>query len=263
MLYASYDMNKVDILHRMRCCLARMSWQTYMLGSPELRQPPGSSRFTAADQRRIDEAQRSIVEWGITERFQVLGREDLGDFGAAAIINAARALKEQTDCRRVLIVVDYLQLLPVSDPKASSYAHHSEPSDLEWAGIIQKNSEAWQKRALAGLNILRQADMVDTNKLAAIGYCFGGATVVQLAYAGADLDGVVSFHSSLPVLEPDDAEKIKAKILVCHGVADGFIPAERIAAFQAALEKADADWQMIYYVGARSDISNALNRDPA
>jgi dienelactone hydrolase len=126
----------------------------------------------------------------------------------------------------------------------------------EWAGMIRENSEAWRRRALAGLTILRQVDMVDTDKLAAIGYCFGGATVMQLAYAGSDLDGVVSFHGSLPVMEVEDAEKIKAKILVCHGVADGFIPAERIAAFQAALEEAGADWQMIYYAGARHGFTN-------
>jgi dienelactone hydrolase len=126
----------------------------------------------------------------------------------------------------------------------------------QWAGVIRQNVDAWQKRALAGLEILKQHDLVDPQRLAAIGYCFGGATVCQMAYSGADLKGVVSFHGSLPAPEPEQASKIKAKLLVCHGAADAFIPTEQIAKFQKALEEADADWQMVYYSGARHSFTN-------
>jgi dienelactone hydrolase len=71
-----------------------------------------------------------------------------------------------------------------------------------WMMQITENQDAWQRRALAGLEALKASDKVDGERLAAIGYCFGGATVMQMAYAGADLDGVVSFHGSLPVATP-------------------------------------------------------------
>ena len=126
----------------------------------------------------------------------------------------------------------------------------------EWAGMIRKNVSAWQKRALAGLDILKRHDMVDQGRLAAIGYCFGGATVCQLAYSGAALKGVVSFHGSLPVPAPEQSHKIAAKLLICHGAADSFVPATQITKFQDALEEAEADWQMIHYSGARHSFTN-------
>ncbi len=126
----------------------------------------------------------------------------------------------------------------------------------EWAGQIRANIQKWRERAMAGLEVLRKHDQVDTRRLAAIGYCFGGATVMQLAYAGAGLAGVVSFHGSLPAPEKDAAGKIKAKILICHGAADSFISQETIEKCQAALEEARADWQMIFYSGAKHSFTN-------
>lgn len=126
----------------------------------------------------------------------------------------------------------------------------------EWAKQINANVAAWQARAVLGLDILRGHDLVDPERVAAIGYCFGGATVTQMAYAGADLAGIVSFHGSLPVATPAQAANIKASILVAHGAADGFVPPERVAEFKAALEKAGADWEMVTYGGARHGFTN-------
>jgi dienelactone hydrolase len=121
---------------------------------------------------------------------------------------------------------------------------------------ITQNLDAWRQRALLGLGILRQQEQVDPEKIAAIGYCFGGATVMQLAYSGADLAGVVSFHGSLPLPTPADLGRIQARILVEHGSADGFVPAERVARFQEALEKAGADWRMVINGGAKHSFTN-------
>ena len=68
----------------------------------------------------------------------------------------------------------------------------------QWSGLIRANVDEWRTRAQAGLNVLREQPNVDKNRIAAIGYCFGGATALQLAYAGEDLDGVVTFHGALP-----------------------------------------------------------------
>jgi len=125
-----------------------------------------------------------------------------------------------------------------------------------WMKQITANVEAWQARALRGLQVLETDERVDPEKLAAVGYCFGGATVMQLAYAGADLDAVVSFHGSLPPATPEQQSRIKARVLAAHGDADAFMPPERLAAFKAALEAAGVDWELDIYGGARHGFTN-------
>jgi dienelactone hydrolase len=125
-----------------------------------------------------------------------------------------------------------------------------------WMMQIAENQGAWQQRAMAGLGALKASERVDQARLAAIGYCFGGATVMQLAYAGADLDGVVSFHGALPVASPEQAKAIKASVLAAHGDRDAHVPAERVAAFQDALESAGVDWEMAVYGGAKHGFTN-------
>lgn len=136
------------------------------------------------------------------------------------------------------------------DDKVTSHA----PDAKGWMQQIAGNVEAWQARALAGLEVLKGNERVDTDKLAAVGYCFGGATVMQMAYAGADLDGVVSFHGSLPPA-PEGAD-IKAKVLAAHGYDDGFVPPEKVDAFEQSLAAAGADWQLAVYSGARHAFTN-------
>jgi dienelactone hydrolase len=113
-----------------------------------------------------------------------------------------------------------------------------------------------RQRASAGLEILRNNSRVDPGRIAAIGYCFGGTTVLELAYSGADLAGVVSFHGGLTAAKADDRNRIKARFLICHGADDGFISAEAIQAFQDGMRKSGADWQMIYFGGAVHSFTN-------
>jgi len=126
----------------------------------------------------------------------------------------------------------------------------------EWMEQITGNIETWRRRALLGLDLLGRQEQVNAQQMAAIGYCFGGATVMQMAYSGADLAGVVSFHGSLPPPTADDLGRIKARILVEHGAADGFVPAERIGRFQEALSQAGADWRMVIHGGAKHSFTN-------
>jgi dienelactone hydrolase len=92
--------------------------------------------------------------------------------------------------------------------------------------------------------------------MAAIGYCFGGTTVLELARSGADLKGVVSFHGGLDSPTPADGKNIRAHLLILHGADDPFVPADQIAAFLDELKKGGVDWQMIYYSGAVHSFTN-------
>lgn len=125
-----------------------------------------------------------------------------------------------------------------------------------WSKEISSNQAAWQQRALAGLAELRKHPRVDPASVAAVGYCFGGSTVMQMAYTGADLKGVASFHGALPPPNDEQAKSIRASIYVAHGNADSFIPSERVQQFQTALEKAGVDWQMTTFSGARHGFTN-------
>lgn len=123
------------------------------------------------------------------------------------------------------------------------------PEDAgKWAAAVGQNKQLRRDRFLAGWEVLKGHKLTQPNKIAAIGYCFGGSTVLAMALSGADLKGVVSFHGSLPQ-EPAEATP-KAKILVCHGADDSFITPEQIQTFQTNLRKSGADWEFISYGGA-------------
>jgi dienelactone hydrolase len=121
----------------------------------------------------------------------------------------------------------------------------------EWMTQTTSNADAWRALANKGLDLLKANDKVDTARVAAIGYCFGGSTVMQLAYSGADVVGVVSFHGTLPPASPEQAKAIKGKVLIEHGNADTFVPAERITQFKDALDQAKVDYTFHGYDGVR------------
>jgi dienelactone hydrolase len=118
------------------------------------------------------------------------------------------------------------------------------------AQTVRMNVQSWRARAQAGLKVLQSQENVDGEKLAAIGYCFGGSTALQLAYSGAPLKAVVTFHAALPTPTAEEAKAIKAGILVCHGADDAFIPEKAIADFKAALDRAGTRYQFESYPGA-------------
>ena len=124
-----------------------------------------------------------------------------------------------------------------------------------WMKQITANVDGWRKRAMAGLDVLKSQKEVDGTKLAAIGYCFGGATVMQMAYGGAPVKVVGSFHGSLPPAG-DDVKKITARVYVGHGRDDKFIPADRIVQFQKRLDETKANWQMDIFSGTRHGFTN-------
>jgi dienelactone hydrolase len=112
------------------------------------------------------------------------------------------------------------------------------------------------ERAKAGLEQLVQSGLIDATRVAAIGYCFGGAVSQALAYSGAPLAGIVSFHGSLIPASTEGATKNRAKFLICHGAVDPFIAPEAIAAFKKAADDAKLDYQFINYAGAVHAFTN-------
>jgi dienelactone hydrolase len=132
-----------------------------------------------------------------------------------------------------------------------------QPSQAqEWMQEITADVELWRQRAGLGLTQLKASEYVDADKTAAIGYCFGGGTVMQMAYGGAPVLGVVSFHGSLPAAPEEVWGKIGPEILVLHGQADSFIAPEVVTNFQNKLEAAGANWEMDIYGGARHGFTN-------
>ena len=120
----------------------------------------------------------------------------------------------------------------------------------ELAGKYKADRKLLRERITAALSFLRGHERVNPKQIAAIGYCFGGTTVLELARSGADVAGVVSFHGGLSSPTPADAKNIKAKILVCHGADDPFVPADEVQAFEKEMREARVDWQLVAYGGA-------------
>ena len=124
------------------------------------------------------------------------------------------------------------------------------PDDArKMATAVRENVKTWRGRAEAGLKQLTSQPNVDATKLAAIGYCFGGSTCLQLAYSGADLKAVATFHAALPTPTADEAKAIKPKIYIAHGEDDFFIPKEAIAAFKEALDEAKVTYTFESFPG--------------
>lgn len=130
------------------------------------------------------------------------------------------------------------------------------PAAAKQAGVYKGDRALYRKRLLAGLAELKKQPNVDDSQIAAIGYCFGGTGVLELARAGADVKGVVSFHGGLDSTNPDDGKNIKTRILILHGADDPHVSADGTAAMTREFNAAGVDWQMISYSGAVHSFSN-------
>ena len=134
------------------------------------------------------------------------------------------------------------------------YGKGVRPKDTKEAGALagkyKSDRELLRRRVAAGLEVLQKQELTDTKRVAAIGYCFGGTTVLELARSGADIAGVVSFHGGLDSPKPEDGKNIKCKVLAMQGADDPFVTAKDMAAFEEELRKAKVDWQLVKFGGA-------------
>ncbi|MEY4387384.1 MAG: hypothetical protein RLY20_2667 [Verrucomicrobiota bacterium] len=137
---------------------------------------------------------------------------------------------------------------------ADIYGKGVRPKDTKEAGAeatkYKTDRKLLRSRANAGLAALKQSALVDAKHVAAIGYCFGGTTVIELARSGAEVAGVVSFHGGLDSPAPADGKNIKGKVLALHGADDPYVPAKDLAAFEDEMRQANVDWTLIKYGGA-------------
>ncbi|MEO6786260.1 MAG: dienelactone hydrolase family protein [Chthoniobacteraceae bacterium] len=137
---------------------------------------------------------------------------------------------------------------------ADIYGKGVRPTDTKecvvQSGKYKSDLPLLRRRVLLALDQLKKQPGVDPTKLAAIGYCFGGTCVLELARSGADVRGIVTFHGGLSTTQPAKPGAIKARLLVCHGGADSHVNAE-VPAFKAEMEKAKAKMEFITYEGAQ------------
>lgn len=172
----------------------------------------------------------------------------------------------------VLVVPEWWGLTDYPKSRAKQLAalgYVAFAADMYGAGVITSDAKKagelasqfygkplMAERAQAGLDQLLGSGFVDATRVAAIGYCFGGAVSQALAYSGAPLTGIVSFHGSLIPVSPEAAAKNQAKFLICHGAVDPFVAPDAVTAFKKSLDDAKLDYQFINYAGAVHAFTN-------
>lgn len=189
-------------------------------------------------------------------------------------MNGFVAYDESTDEKRpvVLIVHEWWGLNDYTMSRAKQlaemgylamavdmYGNRTQGEDPTAAGNLAmpfyKDPEMARTRFEAALNEIRKHPVADVNRIAAIGYCFGGTQVLNMARLGVPLKGVVSFHGNLAGV-PADKSKLAASVLVCHGAADEFVPAEEVANFKKEMDSIGADYTFKAYSGATHAFTN-------
>ncbi len=125
---------------------------------------------------------------------------------------------------------------------------HEEAGKL--AGVYFGDRPQMRARAKAAYDLIAKHELCDVKKVAAMGYCFGGTTSIEMGRAGFDLKGIASFHGNLSSADPADAKNIKAKVIVFHGADDKFIPEAQIKSFHDEMRGAKIDYQFVSFGGA-------------
>jgi dienelactone hydrolase len=133
----------------------------------------------------------------------------------------------------------------------------TNPKDAGETAAVYKNDRALMRaRILAAVDVIKKEKGIDSTRIGAIGFCFGGTTVLELARSGAAVKGVVSFHGGLATPTPSDAKNIKSKVLVLHGAIDPYVSASEVSAFEAEMNDAKVDYEFVKYSGAVHSFTN-------
>ena len=150
---------------------------------------------------------------------------------------------------------------------ADVYGKGVRPKDYkeagEQAGKYKGDRPLLRARTKAALDVLLADERVDAARVGAIGYCFGGTSVLELARSGAPVAAIVSFHGGLDTPTPEDAKQIKGKVLALAGGDDPHVPPAQVAAFEDEMRKAGVDWEVVRYGGAMHSFTNPGANDAA
>lgn len=156
---------------------------------------------------------------------------------------------------RMLAELGYTALAVDMYGKGRSTVHPDQAAAFMKA--VSEHADVMRARFNAALKVLKAERTVDANHIAAIGYCFGGGVVLNMARAGADLDAVVSFHGELaPWAKPAQKGEVKAKVLVFNGGADPFTTTQQIADFRHEMQNANVDYTFVNYPGVKHSFTN-------
>jgi dienelactone hydrolase len=173
---------------------------------------------------------------------------------AILVVHEANGLGDNVRRRaRMLADLGYVALAADLYGGARTYGGDAAVEQMD---KLRRDPELFRARVHAGLERLAQVKGVDRSKMAAIGYCFGGTAVLELARSGAPVAAVVSFHGLLTTPQPARAGEVEARILACAGAMDPLVPLADVTAFQEEMAAAKADWQLIVYGRALHSFTN-------
>lgn len=157
---------------------------------------------------------------------------------------------------RMLAGLGYRALALDMYGNGTNAAHPKDAS--KFSSAVKKNMAVAEKRFMAAYNVLQKQKNVKKDKIAAIGYCFGGGIVLEMARRGVELDAVVSFHGSLGTQDKAKKGKVKAKVLVLNGEADPFVKKQAIVDLKNEMKAAKVDFKFINYPGAKHSFTNPV-----
>lgn len=132
-----------------------------------------------------------------------------------------------------------------ADPHGDGKLYKDLPSVVPAIQALYANRAEWRGLAQAAFDALISQPLVDRNRIGAIGFCFGGTTCLELARTGAAVGAITTFHSGVNVGLPEDAGRIRSKVLICHGSEDPLVKPEAIEAFMAEMRRDKVDWQFL------------------
>lgn len=165
----------------------------------------------------------------------------------AVLIAHAWAGRGEFECNKAEALAELGYVGFALDNYGKGVLGQSQDENIALMAPFTENRAMLRKRLLAGLEAVNKLDMVDTSRIAAIGYCFGGLCALDLARSGAKLKGVVSFHGLFNAPENLANENIKARVLALHGYDDPMVPPEKVLDLEKELSEAGVDWQIHAY----------------